>query len=368
MIKRRKPDLVVLSDVHLGSYGCHAAELITYLKSIQPRVLVLNGDLVDIWQFRKSYWPDDHMNVLRCLMSMLGKGTTIYYLTGNHDEMLRKYSPFRLGNFHLVDKLVLNINGSKAWIFHGDVFDVTMKYSKWVAKLGGKGYNLLILLNKMINYASVRAGKGRMSFSRRIKNSVKTAVKFISNFEQTATDLAIENGYHYVICGHIHRPNIKEFRTDKGSVTYLNSGDWVENLTALEYVNGNWSLFQYPSVHDGHNGQSSRSKISDDQQSAVQSAGNPDDFYHDALVEFPVRESADTGNGVVNGENNGVDYGVDYGMDNGVNDGVENDGTNPWAAYALFSDQIVREMRDKQEERSGKKGPQRNGTVTKKKL
>ncbi len=246
MKNRREIDLVVLSDVHLGSYGCHAGELVTYLKSIQPGTLVVNGDLVDIWQFKKHYWPDAHMQVLKCLMSMLTKGTTIYYLTGNHDEMLRKYSPFRLGNFHLVDKLVLNIDGKKAWIFHGDVFDVTMKHSKWVAKLGGKGYNLLIRLNKIINYVSMRTGRGRMSFSRRIKNSVKTAVKFISNFEQTATGLAIENEYDYVICGHIHRPNIEMFTNAKGSVTYLNSGDWVENLTALEYKERTWSIYRHP--------------------------------------------------------------------------------------------------------------------------
>ncbi len=111
-MEKRRPDLVVISDVHLGSYGCHAGELITYLKSIQPGVLILNGDIVDIWQFRKSYWPEPHMKVLKCLMGMLTRGTTIYYLTGNHDEMLRKYSPFRLGNFHLVDKLVLEICGA----------------------------------------------------------------------------------------------------------------------------------------------------------------------------------------------------------------------------------------------------------------
>ncbi len=244
-MEKRKPDIVVISDVHLGSYGCHAQELNAYLKSIQPSILILNGDLVDIWQFRKSYWPDWHMRVLKTLMGMLTRGTTIYYLTGNHDEMLRKYSPFHLGNFHLVDKLVLEIDGKKAWFFHGDVFDVTMKYSKWVARLGGKGYNLLIRLNKVINFVSIRAGRGRMSFSRRIKDSVKSAVKFISNFERTATDLAIENGYDYVVCGHIHRPNIEQYRNGHGKVTYLNSGDWVENLTALEYFDRQWTLHRY---------------------------------------------------------------------------------------------------------------------------
>ncbi|MDG5767001.1 UDP-2,3-diacylglucosamine diphosphatase [Balneolales bacterium ANBcel1] len=246
MENRRNVDIVVLSDVHLGSFGCHSAELVAYLKSIKPRIIVLNGDLLDVWQFKKYYWPDTHMEVLKCIMGMLGDGTRVYYLTGNHDELLRKYSPFRLGGFHLADKVVLNIDGKKAWIFHGDVFDVTMQYSKFIAKLGGRGYNLLILLNKMINYVTMRTGKGRMSFSKRIKDSVKTAVKFISRFEITATDLAIEKGYDYVICGHIHRPNIETFTNKKGTVTYLNSGDWVENLTALEYHEKKWSIYRYP--------------------------------------------------------------------------------------------------------------------------
>ena len=258
MRNERRLDLVVLSDLHLGSYGCHADELVAYLKSIRPNILILNGDLVDIWQFKKNYWPDSHMKVLKCLMSMLTHGTTIYYVTGNHDEMLRKYSPFRLGHFHLVDKLVLDIDGKKAWIFHGDVFDVTMKYSKWIAKLGSKGYDLLIRLNKLINYFSMQAGRGRMSFSRRIKDSVKIAVKFISNFELTATGLAIEKQYQYVICGHIHRPNIEVFSNERGTVTYMNSGDWVENLTALEYNDRKWSIYRHPVNHSkqGSNGSS----------------------------------------------------------------------------------------------------------------
>jgi UDP-2,3-diacylglucosamine pyrophosphatase LpxH len=147
--------------------------------------------------------------------------------------MLRKFKGFRLGNFKILNKLVLNIDHKKAWIFHGDVFDVTMQHSKWLAKLGGKGYDILIIINTFINWISSLFGYGKLSLSKKIKNSVKSAVKFINDFEKTASEIAIENEYDYVICGHIHQPEIKKIGTPKGKTMYLNSGDWVENLTAL---------------------------------------------------------------------------------------------------------------------------------------
>ncbi|MGB0347329.1 MAG: UDP-2,3-diacylglucosamine diphosphatase, partial [Balneolaceae bacterium] len=143
------------------------------------------------------------------------------------------------------DKLVLEMNGEKVWFFHGDIFDVTMKYSKWLAKLGGRGYELLILLNRGVNKVSQKLGYGKFSLSKKIKDSVKTAVNFVDDFEVTAMELAIEEGYDYVVCGHIHKPKIRGFENDKGSVIYLNSGDWVENLTALEYDGDEWSLYRY---------------------------------------------------------------------------------------------------------------------------
>ncbi len=245
MSKKRQLDIAILSDIHLGTYGCQAEEVIHYLKSIQPEVLVLNGDIIDIWQFSKRYWPKSHMQVLKEIVKIIARGTTVYYLTGNHDEMLRKFSDFSLGNFHLRDKVVLEVDGKKAWIFHGDVFDASMKHAKWLAKLGGLGYDLLILLNSLINGVLARFGREKMSFSKKVKASVKSAVKFISDFEHIAADLAIENGYDYVICGHIHQPEMRDIVTDKGTVAYLNSGDWIESLTALEYVDGGWSLFHY---------------------------------------------------------------------------------------------------------------------------
>ncbi len=244
-MKKRPVDIVVISDVHLGTYGCHAKELLKYLKSIKPKEVVLNGDIIDIWQFKKRYWPKAHMKVIKLIIEWMGKGIKVHYVTGNHDEMLRKFVGFKLGSFSIVNKVVLNIDDKKAWVFHGDVFDVTMQHSKWIAKLGAHGYDFLILLNTLVNFISKKMGKGPVSMSKKIKNGVKSAVKFINNFEETAAAIAIENKYDYVICGHIHQPEIRAIETPKGAVQYLNSGDWIENLTALECVNGEWSLYHY---------------------------------------------------------------------------------------------------------------------------
>lgn len=245
-MERRPLDVVVMSDLHLGTYGCHAREIVNYLKSIQPQILVLNGDVIDGWQFSKRYFPVAHMQVIKEIMSLLGKGTRVIYITGNHDEVLRRYSDIEMGNFQLTDKVVMEINGKMTWIFHGDVFDVTTKGSaKILAKLGGHGYDLLIVMNRCINWFLKMMGREKMSFSKRVKNSVKKAVSFIGDFEQTAAELAIRKNYDYVICGHIHQPQQRIIETKEGSVTYLNSGDWVENLTSLEYSHNEWKIYQY---------------------------------------------------------------------------------------------------------------------------
>ena len=246
---KRKLDIVVISDVHLGTYGCHAKELLKYLKSINPKTVVLNGDIIDVWQFSKRYWPKSHMKVIKYLINLSSQGKEIYYITGNHDEMLRKFVGFELGSLSIKNKLVLELDNKKAWFFHGDVFDVTMKHSKWLARLGSVGYDALILLNKAVNYFSSLLGKGKISLSKKIKDSVKTAVKFINNFEDTAVKIAIENNFDFVVCGHIHKPTIKNVTAEKGNVTYLNSGDWVENLTALEYSKKEWVIYKYDDSH-----------------------------------------------------------------------------------------------------------------------
>ena len=244
---KRKIDLVVISDVHLGTYGCKADELLSYLKTIKPKKLILNGDFIDIWQFKKSYFPPAHLEIIKYILNLSLKGTEVIYITGNHDEFLRKFPMMHFGNIKIVDKLLLEFDQKKVWIFHGDVFDLSIKHSKWIAKLGGIGYDYLIRLNNSTNWILGKFGREKYSFSKKIKNSVKKAVKFIRDFEQTAAELAIEKQYDYVICGHIHHPQIRKIKTSKGQCVYMNSGDWIENLTSLEFHKGLWKIYHHES-------------------------------------------------------------------------------------------------------------------------
>lgn len=243
---KREIDIAIISDLHLGTYGCHARELNNYLKSIQPRTLILNGDIFDIWHFKKSYFPKEHLDVVRRILKMAVNGAKVYYLTGNHDDLLRKFGELSFGFIHLRNKLVFQVDGRTHWVFHGDVFDASIQRARWLARLGGEGYDLLIRINRAINRARRLFGFPPVSFAARVKKSVKSAVKYIGDFEDTAIQLAAEKGYDSVICGHIHRPQMREVRAENGrTVTYLNSGDWVEHLTALEYADGAWSVYQY---------------------------------------------------------------------------------------------------------------------------
>ena len=243
---KRELDIVVLSDIHLGTYGCHARELHNYLKSIEPRTLVLNGDIFDIWYFKKNYFPREHMEVVRRLLKMAVNGTKIYYLTGNHDDLLRKFGEMSLGLIHLRNKLVFQVDGRTHWVFHGDVFDASVQRARWLAKLGGEGYDLLIRINRTINGLRRLFGFAPVSFAAKVKKGVKGAVKYISDFENTALRIASEKEYDCVICGHIHQPQMREVTTENGkTVTYMNSGDWVEHLTALEFSDGKWSMYTY---------------------------------------------------------------------------------------------------------------------------
>lgn len=245
-MEKRAIDVVVISDVHLGTFACRAKELVAYLKSINPNILILNGDIIDGWQFSRRYFPPAHMAVIKEILNLMMQGTRVFYITGNHDENLRRYTDFQLSNFTLTDKLVLEINHKMTWIFHGDVFDNTTRGgAKILAKLGSNGYAVLIQLNRAINSLLKLLGRERVSFSKKVMEGVNKAVTRINDFEQIAAELAIEKQYDYVICGHIHQPQHREVVTENGKVTYLNSGDWVEHLTALEYCQQQWKIFTY---------------------------------------------------------------------------------------------------------------------------
>ncbi len=248
MIKKQLR-IAVISDLHLGTFGCRAKELLAYLKSIEPEVLVLNGDIIDIWQFSKKYFPKSHMKVVRYILKMAMNGTKIYYITGNHDEMLRKFTGMSFGNIELINKLEINLDGVKTLFFHGDVFDFSVQHAKWLAKLGGKCYDWLIHLNTFVNFVSEKFGGKRVSLSKAIKSSVKQAVSFIQNFEEAAVQYAAQEECEVVICGHIHQSADKISNIKGKDVRYLNSGDWIENLTALEY-NGEWTLYRYADAYE----------------------------------------------------------------------------------------------------------------------
>ena len=246
MKSKRPLDVCVISDLHLGTYGCHAKQLNSYLKSVEPKTLVLNGDIIDIWNFRKRYFPKDHLKVVRTILKMAAAGVDVHYITGNHDEALRRFSSTVIGKIQLSNKFVLKLDGKKVWIFHGDIFDRSIQGAKIIAKLGGWGYDFLILSNRFLNDVLTALGREKYSFSKMVKDRVKQAVKFIGDFEQVAAELAITKGYDAVICGHIHQPQIREVVSTNGSTMYMNSGDWVENLTSLEYIDKKWQLFTFP--------------------------------------------------------------------------------------------------------------------------
>nr|WP_321450133.1 UDP-2,3-diacylglucosamine diphosphatase [uncultured Carboxylicivirga sp.] len=246
-ISKREIEALVISDTHLGTYGCKAKELVSYLKTISPNKIVLNGDIIDVWQFSTNYFPKSHTKVIRQLLKMMENGSEIIYLAGNHDENFRRFVGLSVGNFTIANKLILELNGTKSWIFHGDVFDVVMHHSKWLAKLGAKAYGFLTIVNKLANGILSLFGKRRISLSRDVKKAFKGKNKsqLATRFETTVAELAIKKQYDYAICGHIHWPDKKIITNSEGEVVYLNSGDWVENMTALEFYDGDWHLIHF---------------------------------------------------------------------------------------------------------------------------
>ena len=238
-------DICVISDLHLGTYGCRAEELLRYLQHIEPARLILNGDIIDAWQFKKKYFPATHWEVIERILEMANTGTIVYYLTGNHDDILRRFDSLDLGNIRLRHQLELRVHNKSYWFFHGDVFDASVLISPFLASLGGKGYDWLIRINAFINGWRVSMGLPKISFAHRVKRSVKHAVKFVSDFEKHSVRMGLRKGVDVVVCGHIHQPLIEKVENEEGSIMYMNSGDWIENMTALEFVNSKWTLYRY---------------------------------------------------------------------------------------------------------------------------
>ncbi len=248
----RRVRTIWLSDTHLGSKGCKAEFLIDFLKAHKPETLYLVGDIIDGWRMKKSiYWPQSHSNVIRRILTLAKRDTEVIYVTGNHDEFLRKYSNNQFGNINLVDKAVHTTkNGKKFLVTHGDQYDVIVRYHKWIAVLGDIAYNVLLVLNRWCNHVRLKLGYGYWSLSSYLKHRVKKAVNFISDYEQALADECKRSGLDGVVCGHIHHAEIREI----DDVLYHNCGDWVESCTAIiEDKLGNIELIHWTDEHKSTN-------------------------------------------------------------------------------------------------------------------
>ncbi|MDO9614733.1 MAG: UDP-2,3-diacylglucosamine diphosphatase [Bacteroidota bacterium] len=238
----RKLDISVISDVHLATLASKAKHLLKYLKSIQPKTLVLNGDIIDSWRFSRNYFPKAHLKVIRQLVKMIEKGVHVVYITGNHDDVFRKFNNTRLGNFSIVNQLELTIENQKIWIFHGDVFDNIIHHSPWLAKFGAAAYGFLTGFNRFLNVILRIFGGKEMILYKSMKDRISQEKKVLTNFELAIANAALSKEIDLVICGHTHIPVDKTITTEKGTVRYVNCGDWVEHFSAAECINGNWTL------------------------------------------------------------------------------------------------------------------------------
>lgn len=244
---KRAIEVLVISDIHLGTYGSSAKELNAYLNSIDPATIIINGDWLDIWNFNMNYWPAEHAENIFIILDFIKQGKPVYYITGNHDDDIRKFTGYNFKTFDVLDELVLELDGKKCWFLHGDKYDQSVGgNAKQLAQFGGRIYDYSVLLNRKLNESIVKMGGKRVMISKTIKERVKKLVKRqVADFEQITCEEGIAKGYDYVICGHVHIPQNRTVTTDKGSIIYLNSGDWVENCTSLEYNHGVWRIFSF---------------------------------------------------------------------------------------------------------------------------
>lgn len=236
---------LVLSDLHLGSSGAKAKEVTTFLKQYTCERLILNGDIIDGWSLKKyGSWQKKHTAFFRTILKMMDKhDTKVIYIRGNHDDFLDQVMPLVIGkNFQIRPNYIHHSKGKKYFVTHGDIFDSITTNMRWLAHAGDLGYTFLLWLNKKYNQYRTWRGLPYYSLSQTIKQKVKVAVNYVSDFEENLADLAKARGCDGIICGHIHQPANRMI----GDIHYLNSGDWVETLSALtEDHEGNWDLVYF---------------------------------------------------------------------------------------------------------------------------
>jgi UDP-2,3-diacylglucosamine pyrophosphatase LpxH len=220
-----------ISDCHLGSGGAKAEQLARFLKHVECDTVYLVGDVIDMWRLRQRwYWPDAHNSVMRRLLKMSHKGTTIVYVPGNHDEAARPFCGLSFGGMQMAKEAVhVTADGRRLLVTHGDQFDLVVRNSRLLALAGTVGYEMLLKINGVYNFGRRLVGLPYDSLSQAIKTRVKSACNFISNFETALVAEARAGGFSGVVCGHIHKA--EQRRID--DIEYLNCGDWVESCTAL---------------------------------------------------------------------------------------------------------------------------------------
>jgi UDP-2,3-diacylglucosamine pyrophosphatase LpxH len=236
-----------ISDIHLGTKGCKAEFLLDFLKHTESDYLYLVGDIIDCWRLRRSwYWTQSHNDVVQKLLRKARKGTKVIYIPGNHDEPLRDYTEMQFGGVTILDETIHETaDGRRLLIMHGDKFDGIVKYARWLAILGDQAYNLLLAVNHWYNLARRKLGYNYWSLSSYIKRRVKDAVSYIDDFEVALAEEARRRGVDGVVCGHIHKAEIREF----GNILYCNDGDWVESCTALvEHADGRLEILEWASL------------------------------------------------------------------------------------------------------------------------
>jgi UDP-2,3-diacylglucosamine pyrophosphatase LpxH len=245
---------IFISDVHLGTKECKADYLCEFLKQNDCERLYLVGDIVDAWQLaKKVYWPQSHSNVIRRILTKAKRGTRVYYILGNHDEILRNWLGFGLkfGRIRIMNEQVHEtVDGRLLLVTHGDLFDGITVMAPWLAWLGDSAYQLALWMNNIFNRTRSLIGMDYWSMSKFLKHNVKRAVSFIFEFEKNLAQMCHKQGYAGVICGHIHTPEMKEIN----QVLYMNCGDWVESCTALvEHMDGRFELIHWKEIdHESH--------------------------------------------------------------------------------------------------------------------
>jgi UDP-2,3-diacylglucosamine pyrophosphatase LpxH len=246
---RKRYRTVFISDLHLGTPGCQANELLDFLKAHPSDNLYLVGDIIDGWQLRRKwYWPQAHNDVVQKLLKRARKGCRVVFIPGNHDEFAREFIGLRFGDIEVMEEVVhTTADGRQLWVIHGDYFDAVVQCAKWLAIVGDNLYGFTLKLNRYLNRLRARLGLPYWSLSAYLKQRVKTALNYVTSFEVAVANEARRRGHQGVVCGHIHRAEMR----DIDGVLYCNDGDWVESRTALvEHFDGTLELLHWAPSHE----------------------------------------------------------------------------------------------------------------------